>query len=344
MEMMLQTQNLCKYFRKQKAVNNVSLNIEKGQIYGLLGPNGAGKSTTLKMLTGMMKPTAGKIYFDGKPWNRKDLSKIGALIENPPIYENLSARENLKVRQLLLGIDENRIDEVLQLVSLANTGKKKAGQFSLGMKQRLGIAMALLGEPELLILDEPTNGLDPIGIEELRELQGVGRGAGLECAAAQQGSPRSLHALCAVGDLLLALNAAGAGNDRKVSAADLYAVHIDHAVVRVELAVGLLIRLGHAAAGLHHRVCQHPALGHGLGVADQAQNVALTALGIVDLQAHILQFVAELAYLYLRCVLFEYDDHSALSPLPYRVKRRGRPAPLPQLAVSNFRVLKCVTL
>ena len=95
MEMMLQTQNLCKYFRKQKAVNNVSLNIEKGQIYGLLGPNGAGKSTTLKMLTGMMKPTAGKIYFDGKLWDRKDLSKIGALIENPPIYENLSAREIL---------------------------------------------------------------------------------------------------------------------------------------------------------------------------------------------------------------------------------------------------------
>ena len=117
MEMMLQTQNLCKYFRKQKAVNNVSLNIEKKQIYGLLGPNGAGKSTTLKMLTGMMKPTAGKIYFDGKLWDRKDLSKIGALIENPPIYENLSARENLKVRQLLLGTDENRIDEVLQIVS-----------------------------------------------------------------------------------------------------------------------------------------------------------------------------------------------------------------------------------
>lgn len=170
MEMMLQTQNLCKYFKKQKAVNKVSLNIEKGKIYGLLGPNGAGKSTTLKMLTGMIKPTAGKIIFDGKPWNRKSLSKIGALIENPPIYENLSARENLKVRQLLTGVEETRIDEVLQVVSLVDTGKKKAGQFSLGMKQRLGIAMALLGEPKLLILDEPTNGLDPIGIEELREL------------------------------------------------------------------------------------------------------------------------------------------------------------------------------
>ena len=95
MEMMLQTQNLCKYFRKQKAVNNVSLNIEKGQIYGLLGPNGAGKSTTLKMLTGMMKPTAGKIYFDGKLLDRKDLSKIGALIENPPIYGDITYLLNL---------------------------------------------------------------------------------------------------------------------------------------------------------------------------------------------------------------------------------------------------------
>ena len=170
MEMMLQTTELCKSFKKQKAVNKVSLNIARGKIYGLLGPNGAGKSTTLKMLTGILKPTAGEIFFDGKPWSRESLSEIGALIENPPIYENLSARENLKVRALLLGADEKRIDEVLQIVSLSNTGKKKAGQFSLGMKQRLGIAMALLGEPKLLILDEPTNGLDPIGIEELREL------------------------------------------------------------------------------------------------------------------------------------------------------------------------------
>lgn len=170
MEIMLQTTGLSKSFKKQKAVDKVSLNIGKGKVYGLLGPNGAGKSTTLKMLTGVLKPTAGEIYFDGKPWSRDSLSKIGALIENPPIYENLSARENLKVRALLLGVDEKRIDEVLQIVSLANTGKKKAGQFSLGMKQRLGIAMALLGEPKLLILDEPTNGLDPIGIEELREL------------------------------------------------------------------------------------------------------------------------------------------------------------------------------
>lgn len=170
MELMLQTTDLCKSFKKQKVVNHVSLNIEKGKVYGLLGPNGAGKSTTLKMLTGILKPTAGEIYFGGKPWNRECLSRIGALIENPPVYGNLSARENLKVRSLLLGVDEKRIEEVLQMVSLTDTGKKRAGQFSLGMKQRLGIAMALLGKPELLILDEPTNGLDPIGIEELREM------------------------------------------------------------------------------------------------------------------------------------------------------------------------------
>ncbi len=170
MEMMLQTTELCKSFKKQKAVNEVSLNIAKGKVYGLLGPNGAGKSTTLKMLAGILKPTAGEIYFNGKPWSRKVLSDIGALIETPPIYENLSAKENLKVRSLLLGTDEKRIDEALQIVSLANTGKKKAGKFSLGMKQRLGIAMAILGDPKLLILDEPGNGLDPIGIEELRGL------------------------------------------------------------------------------------------------------------------------------------------------------------------------------
>lgn len=170
MEMILKTRDLCKDFKRQRAVNEVSLNIRKGIVYGLLGPNGAGKSTTLKMITGMLKPTSGEILFDGKPWNRGKLSEIGALIENPPLYENLSARENLKVRALLLGVEENRIDEVLSIVNLKNTGRKKAGQFSLGMKQRLGIAMALLNNPKLLILDEPTNGLDPIGIEELRGL------------------------------------------------------------------------------------------------------------------------------------------------------------------------------
>lgn len=170
MDMILKTIDLCKSFSGQMAVNNISLNIEKNSVYGLLGPNGAGKSTTLKMITGILKPTSGSIEFDGYLWKRNDLEHIGALIEMPPLYENLTAYENLKVRTTLLGLDDARINEVLQIVQLTNIGKKRVGQFSLGMKQRLGIAIALLNHPKLLILDEPTNGLDPVGIEELREL------------------------------------------------------------------------------------------------------------------------------------------------------------------------------
>lgn len=122
------------------------------------------------MVTGMLKPSSGSIEFDSHPWRRSDLNHIGALIETPPIYENLTAYENLKVRTTLLGISDERIGEVLEIVGISNTGRKRAGQFSLGMKQRLGIAIALLNRPKLLILDEPVNGLDPVGIEELREL------------------------------------------------------------------------------------------------------------------------------------------------------------------------------
>ncbi len=170
MKAILKTNNLCKDFKKQRAVNNVSITVRENSIYGLLGPNGAGKSTTLKMITGMLRPTSGKVLFNGHEWNRKDLEQIGALIETPPLYENLSAVENLEVRAKLLNIPKTRIDKVLKMVDLQNTGRKKAGQFSMGMKQRLGIAIALLNSPKLLILDEPTNGLDPIGIQELRSL------------------------------------------------------------------------------------------------------------------------------------------------------------------------------
>lgn len=167
---MLETKNLTKQFGKQTAVNQLNLKVERHSIYGLLGPNGSGKSTTLKMITGMLRKTSGHILIDGHDWSRKDLENIGALIESPPLYENLTARENLKVRTLMLSLPDSRIDEVLKIVDLTNTGKKRAGQFSMGMKQRLGIAIALLNSPQLLILDEPTNGLDPIGIQKLREL------------------------------------------------------------------------------------------------------------------------------------------------------------------------------
>lgn len=169
-EIMLETKNLCKTFRKQSVVKNISLSVPKYSIYGLLGPNGAGKSTTLKMITGMLTPTSGEIYFDGHKWTRHDLHSIGALIESPPLYENLTARENLQVRTTVLGLPKSRIDEVLHVVELENTDKKKAKDFSMGMKQRLGIAIALLNHPKFLILDEPMNGLDPFGIQELRKL------------------------------------------------------------------------------------------------------------------------------------------------------------------------------
>lgn len=170
MDLILETKDLCKSFKKQQVVKNVSLQVRRAAIYGLLGPNGSGKSTILKMISGMIKPLSGEIFFDDHKWCRKDLASIGILVETPAIYDNLTAYENLKVRALTLDIPEERIDEVLKLVDLENTGKKCAGKFSLGMKQRLGIAVALLNNPKLLILDEPTNGLDPIGIKELRKL------------------------------------------------------------------------------------------------------------------------------------------------------------------------------
>lgn len=167
---MIEITNLSKEFKRQKVLKEITMNIPENCVYGLLGPNGAGKSTLLKTITGLLKPTAGEIRFRGHKWTRADLAEIGALIEIPPIYENLTARENMKVRALLLGISDERIEEVLTLVDIADTGKKKAGAFSLGMKQRLGIALALLNHPKLLVLDEPINGLDPLGIQELRKL------------------------------------------------------------------------------------------------------------------------------------------------------------------------------
>ena len=164
----LETRNLTKHMGGRRIVRSVSLQIPKGSVYGLLGPNGAGKSTTLKLLTGLMCPSEGEVRIFGKPWSRDCLGRIGALIETPALYGNLTAYENLLVHSRLRGLPQGEIDKVLVITGLEATGKQLVSQFSLGMKQRLGLAIALLGDPEILILDEPTNGLDPIGIEEFQ--------------------------------------------------------------------------------------------------------------------------------------------------------------------------------
>lgn len=171
--MVISTQGLTFNFGNQKVVNSLSLQVPQGSIYGFLGPNGAGKTTTIKLLLNLLKTEEGSISVFGKDLktNRIEiLSKIGALIEQPSIYLHLTGRENLVNRAKLLQLPIGRVDEMLELVQLQHAAGKKAGQYSLGMKQRLGIALALLSNPELLILDEPTNGLDPNGIIEIREL------------------------------------------------------------------------------------------------------------------------------------------------------------------------------
>ena len=172
-EMLLTTKDLTKQYGHQKAVDQVNLHIKKGAIYGFIGRNGAGKTTCLKMISGLVSPTSGEIHMFG--YSGKDLGKIrsrvGCFIENPGLYKDMSATDNLKLKCQLAGIrKKGYIEEILKAVGLEDVGKKKTKHFSLGMKQRLGIALALVGEPDLLVLDEPINGLDPQGIAEVRDI------------------------------------------------------------------------------------------------------------------------------------------------------------------------------
>ena len=172
-ELLLETRNLTKQYGHHKAVDSVDMHIKKGAVYGFIGRNGAGKTTCLKMNSGLSKPTCGEIEMFG--YKGKDLSKVrsrvGCLIEAPGLYGNMTAYDNLNIKCKLFGIrKEGYIEEILRIVGLEDVGKKKTKHFSLGMKQRLGIALALVGEPDLLVLDEPINGLDPQGIAEIRDM------------------------------------------------------------------------------------------------------------------------------------------------------------------------------
>lgn len=171
-ELLLSTSALTKQFGRHKAVDQVSMHIKRGAIYGFIGRNGAGKTTTLRMIGGLASPTAGEIEMFG--CRGKELkqirSRVGCLIEGPGLYGNMTARDNMKMKCLLLGVQKKGyMEELLEVVGLKDVGKKLVKRYSLGMKQRLGIAMALIGEPDLLVLDEPINGLDPQGIAEVRE-------------------------------------------------------------------------------------------------------------------------------------------------------------------------------
>lgn len=172
-EWIIETRGLGKRYKGRYAVSNLNLQIAKGEIYGFLGPNGAGKTTTIRMLLGLIKPSNGSIRIFGRPLEKERLAilrKVGSLVEYPSNYGHLTAVQNLEAIRRIIGAPAKRIDEVLAIVGLTKEAKRPVKGYSLGMKQRLGIASALLGNPELLILDEPTNGLDPSGILEIREL------------------------------------------------------------------------------------------------------------------------------------------------------------------------------
>jgi ABC-type multidrug transport system ATPase subunit len=174
MESIVSTQNLSKQYGEILRVKELSLSVPEGAVYGFLGPNGAGKSTTLKMILGLVRPTGGHIVVFGRQMNDRNrltiLKNTGSLIESPSYYGHLSGRENLQIICTLKNLPMSEIGRVLKIVRLAEQNEKPVKHYSLGMKQRLGLACALLGNPKLLILDEPTNGLDPAGIQEMREL------------------------------------------------------------------------------------------------------------------------------------------------------------------------------
>lgn len=175
MEYVLKTHNLKKSYGKYRALDGLDMNVPKGAIYGLVGKNGAGKTTLIRLLCGLQRPTEGDYELYGVNSRNQEIVKsrrrMGAVVETPSVYQGMTAEENLQEQYRILGLpDFEGISELLQLVGLENTGKKKAGNFSLGMRQRLGIAIALAGSPDFLVLDEPVNGLDPQGIVEIREL------------------------------------------------------------------------------------------------------------------------------------------------------------------------------
>ena len=166
----LTTKELGKNFKNKRVLSRINIHVPKGKIYCIMGPNGAGKSTLLKMISGIEKPTEGSIIFKGKDWKREDLKVIGSLIEEPGLFDNLTVEDNIKLKLKLHHVENKDQEQILNMLGFGDHNQEKVKGFSTGMRQRLGIALAFMGNPDLVVLDEPTNGLDTFGIHELREL------------------------------------------------------------------------------------------------------------------------------------------------------------------------------
>ena len=166
----LTTKELGKNFKHKRVLSRINIHVPKGKIYCIMGPNGAGKSTLLKMISGIEKPTEGSIIFKGKDWKREDLKVIGSLIEEPGLFDNLTVEDNIKLKLKLHHVENKDQEQILNTLGFGDHNQEKVKGFSTGMRQRLGIALAFMGNPDLVVLDEPTNGLDTFGIHELREL------------------------------------------------------------------------------------------------------------------------------------------------------------------------------
>ena len=285
MQFIVQTTALTKRYAGRSVVNQVSLSVPEGSVYGFIGPNGAGKSTTMKMLLGLVKPSGGEILLLGKRMEEKNrlelLRQTGSLVESPSCYGHLSGEENLQIVAELKNVPKKDIDRVLEIVELTGCRKRKVKQYSLGMRQRLGIAQALLGNPKLLILDEPTNGLDPSGIQQMRSLI---REMPQRCGATVLISSHLLSEMEQMVDQVGIINHGELLFQGKLAALRQHSQgDISLRVLRPEKALPILGNL--AKPDREHGTFRLPAMREEL-LAELVQRLAVGQAGVVELNRH----------------------------------------------------------
>ena len=285
MQFIVQTTALTKRYAGRSVVNQVSLSVPEGSVYGFIGPNGAGKSTTMKMLLGLVKPSGGEILLFGKRMEEKNrlelLRQTGSLVESPSCYGHLTGEENLQIVAELKNVPKKDIDRVLEIVELTGCRKRKVKQYSLGMRQRLGIAQALLGNPKLLILDEPTNGLDPSGIQQMRSLI---REMPQRCGATVLISSHLLSEMEQMVDQVGIINHGELLFQGKLAALRQHSQgDISLRVLRPEKALPILGNL--AKPDREHGTFRLPAMREEL-LAELVQRLAVGQAGVVELNRH----------------------------------------------------------